>query len=201
MKALILFFICALLSVCLSMGGKEKCLSSSLYSAASDSDSNSDSSSSSESSESSESADVLSSESDSADSSDASSSEADSADSSDASSSESDSADSSDSTSSSSSSSSESSSTEGKQHFCFSACFWNIYFYFSLTKASKSDFAMFLPTAAEVVMKRDLAAILLRRRRAAPGDLTPLQMESLREVCELNDACDEMAETYGPIVF
>nr|P02823.1 RecName: Full=Osteocalcin; AltName: Full=Bone Gla protein; Short=BGP; AltName: Full=Gamma-carboxyglutamic acid-containing protein [Xiphias gladius] len=43
------------------------------------------------------------------------------------------------------------------------------------------------------------------------GDLTPLQLESLREVCELNVSCDEMADTagivaayiayYGPIQF
>lgn len=63
-----------------------------------------------------------------------------------------------------------------------------------------------------MVMKRDLAAVLLRRRRAAPaGDLSPLQLESLREVCELNAGCDEMAETagivaayvayYGPVPF
>nr|AAO24898.1 bone Gla protein [Takifugu rubripes] len=45
-------------------------------------------------------------------------------------------------------------------------------------------------------MKRDLAAVLLRRRRA-PGEPTPQQLESLREVCELNIACDEMADTAG----
>eukprot|EP00064_Thunnus_orientalis_P014811 superscaffoldBa00002635_g14858 len=66
--------------------------------------------------------------------------------------------------------------------------------------------------ASQVVVKRDLAAVLLRRRRAAPaGDLSPLQLESLREVCELNIACDEMADTagivaayvayYGPVPF
>ncbi|KAI4833051.1 hypothetical protein KUCAC02_015984 [Chaenocephalus aceratus] len=66
--------------------------------------------------------------------------------------------------------------------------------------------------APEVVMTRDLAAVLLRRRRAAPaGDLSPLQLESLWEVCELHDGCDEMAETagivaayvayYGPVPF
>ncbi|KAK7930007.1 hypothetical protein WMY93_006402 [Mugilogobius chulae] len=59
-------------------------------------------------------------------------------------------------------------------------------------------------------MKRDLAAVLLRRRRAT-GQLSPLQMESLREVCELNEACDDMADTagivaaytayYGPVPF
>ncbi|KAI3353271.1 hypothetical protein L3Q82_019808 [Scortum barcoo] len=71
---------------------------------------------------------------------------------------------------------------------------------------------MFVPTAAKVVVKRDLASILLRRRRApAGGDLTPLQLESLREVCELSITCDEMADTqgivnayvahYGPVPF
>ncbi|TNN83547.1 Osteocalcin [Liparis tanakae] len=66
--------------------------------------------------------------------------------------------------------------------------------------------------ASPVVMKRDLAAVLLRRRRSAPGGvLTPLQLESLSEVCELSIGCDEMAETagivaayvayYGPVPF
>lgn len=41
---------------------------------------------------------------------------------------------------------------------------------------------MLVPTEPEpepeVIMKRDLAAVLLRRRRAAPaGDLSPLQLE------------------------
>lgn len=37
---------------------------------------------------------------------------------------------------------------------------------------------MFVHAAAKVVVKRDLASVLLRRRRAAPaGDLTPLQLE------------------------
>ncbi|GLD66382.1 osteocalcin 2-like protein [Lates japonicus] len=61
------------------------------------------------------------------------------------------------------------------------------------------------------VVKRDLAAVLLRRKRAAGGEFTPLQLESLREVCEVNIACDEMADTagivaayttyYGPVPF
>lgn len=42
----------------------------------------------------------------------------------------------------------------------------------------KSKFVLFDPSAAPVVVKRDLAAALLRSRRAAPaGYLTPLQME------------------------
>lgn len=45
-------------------------------------------------------------------------------------------------------------------------------------KTRKTDFVIFVPTEAQVVMKRDLAAVFLRRRRAAPaGDLTPLQLE------------------------
>ncbi|XP_056137014.1 bone gamma-carboxyglutamate (gla) protein, like [Lampris incognitus] len=66
--------------------------------------------------------------------------------------------------------------------------------------------------SSSVIVKRDLASVLLRRRRAGPsGDFSPLQLESLREVCELDVACDEMADTagivaayvafYGPIPF
>lgn len=45
-------------------------------------------------------------------------------------------------------------------------------------KARKSEFVMFVRAVAKVVVKRDLASVLLRRRRAAPGgDLTPLQLE------------------------
>ncbi|XP_010867303.1 bone gamma-carboxyglutamate (gla) protein, like [Esox lucius] len=52
----------------------------------------------------------------------------------------------------------------------------------------------------EVIMKRDLASVLLRRKRAVgptAGALTLTQVESLSEVCELNVACDHMAETAG----
>ncbi|XP_068178225.1 bone gamma-carboxyglutamate (gla) protein, like [Antennarius striatus] len=97
--------------------------------------------------------------------------------------------DSSSSESSSESTSSESSSSESDSHASDSA----------------SD------EASHVVMKRDLASALLRRRRAVQGDLTPVQLERLREVCETNIACDEMAETagivaaykayYGPVPF
>ncbi|KAJ8253877.1 hypothetical protein COCON_G00204890 [Conger conger] len=54
----------------------------------------------------------------------------------------------------------------------------------------------------EVFVKRDLASALMRqkrapaRARAAPA-LTLTQLESLREVCELNLACEHMAETAG----
>uniref|UniRef100_A0A8C6SFV9 Bone Gla protein n=1 Tax=Neogobius melanostomus TaxID=47308 RepID=A0A8C6SFV9_9GOBI len=58
-----------------------------------------------------------------------------------------------------------------------------------------------------VVMKRDLAAVLLRRRRAPDRSAH----FSWKEVCELNEACDDMADTagivaaytayYGPVPF
>ncbi|KAL7890815.1 hypothetical protein AOLI_G00002910 [Acnodon oligacanthus] len=71
------------------------------------------------------------------------------------------------------------------------------------------------PGPEHVVVKRSVAASMLRRHRRAgatpAADLTPLQLESLREVCEVNVACDEMADTngivaaytayYGPIPF
>ncbi|XP_061761816.1 bone gamma-carboxyglutamate (gla) protein, like isoform X2 [Nerophis ophidion] len=50
---------------------------------------------------------------------------------------------------------------------------------------------------SHVVMKRDLAAVLLRRKRQTSGVLSLYQLESLREVCELNTGCDELAETQG----
>nr|ACS32163.1 osteocalcin isoform 2a [Oncorhynchus mykiss] len=51
-----------------------------------------------------------------------------------------------------------------------------------------------------VIMKRDLASVLLRRKRAAgqaAAAFTLTQVESLSEVCELNLACEHMAETAG----
>ncbi|KAK1886139.1 Osteocalcin 2 [Dissostichus eleginoides] len=82
----------------------------------------------------------------------------------------------------------------------------------SSSSFSPSSYESASTEAPEVVMTRDLAAVLLRRRRAAPaGDLSLLQLESLWEVCELHDGCDEMAETagivaayvayYGPVPF
>lgn len=56
-------------------------------------------------------------------------------------------------------------------HFC-------LLYFCVVVKQENLEFVMFVLTAPEVVMKRDLAAVLLRRRRAAPaGDLTPLQLE------------------------
>ncbi|XP_029594944.1 osteocalcin 2b [Salmo trutta] len=107
---------------------------------------------------------------------DSSASSSDSSSASDSSASASDSSDSDSSSSSSSSSSSESASAE----------------------ATAED-----PTAAtepDVIMKRDLASVLLRRKRAtgpAAAAFTLTQVESLSEVCELNLACEHMAETAG----
>ncbi|XP_026216060.1 bone gamma-carboxyglutamate (gla) protein, like [Anabas testudineus] len=190
MKTLTLLAICALLSVCWSMGAIEPDVvvdpAADTADEAAPADpvdpvdpadpAAADSSSSSESDSTSSSESDSNSSSDSSDSSDSDSApSSESSESSESSSSESDSASSS---SSSSSSSSESASDE----------------------------------AAQVVVKRDLAAALLRKRRAAPaGTLSPLQLESLREVCELNVACDELADTagivaaytayYGPVPF
>ncbi|KAJ8001794.1 hypothetical protein DPEC_G00173130 [Dallia pectoralis] len=55
-------------------------------------------------------------------------------------------------------------------------------------------------TEPEVIMKRDLASALLRRKRAVGprvAVLTRTQVESLSEVCEQNLSCDHMAETAG----
>ncbi|XP_063048603.1 bone gamma-carboxyglutamate (gla) protein, like [Engraulis encrasicolus] len=58
------------------------------------------------------------------------------------------------------------------------------------------------PAAPEHVMvKRDTAVAMLRRHRRAgatpAADLSPLQLESLWEVCEVNLACEHMADTAG----
>lgn len=52
----------------------------------------------------------------------------------------------------------------------------------------KSELMMFVPSAAQVVVKRDLAAALLRKRRAAPaGTLSPLQLERYSYLPQLNE--------------
>ncbi|KAK6300623.1 bone gamma-carboxyglutamate (gla) protein, like isoform X2 [Coregonus clupeaformis] len=115
-----------------------------------------------------------------ADSSASSSASSSSSSASDSSASDSSASDSSDSSSSSSSSSSsESASAEG-------------------VPATAEDPAA--ATEPEVIMKRDLASVLLRRKRAAgpaAAAFTLTQVESLSEVCELNLACEHMAETAG----
>ncbi|XP_041694352.1 bone gamma-carboxyglutamate (gla) protein, like isoform X1 [Coregonus clupeaformis] len=117
-----------------------------------------------------------------ADSSASSSASSSSSSASDSSASDSSASDSSDSSSSSSSSSSsESASAEGVG-----------------VPATAEDPAA--ATEPEVIMKRDLASVLLRRKRAAgpaAAAFTLTQVESLSEVCELNLACEHMAETAG----
>ncbi|KAM6971769.1 bone gamma-carboxyglutamate (gla) protein, like [Aplochiton taeniatus] len=89
----------------------------------------------------------------------------------------------------------------------------------SSSSSSSSSSESASAEATEVIMERDLASALLRRRRSAlaaptadaPVALTPQQLESLSEVCELNIACDDMADTegivaaytahYGPVPF
>ncbi|KAI7807916.1 bone gamma-carboxyglutamate (gla) protein, like [Triplophysa rosa] len=153
MKTLTVLSVCALLSVCMSMGVYTEAdaavdspadLVASPTAAPESPSSASDSDSTSSSSES-----------DSTSDSTSSSSESDSA---------------SDSTSDSSSSESNSASAEGTP-------------------------------ANHVLLKRDVAARLLRRRRAGANaaDLSPQQLESLKEVCEVNLGCEHMAETAGII--
>ncbi|KAL7378280.1 hypothetical protein ABVT39_011262 [Epinephelus coioides] len=54
------------------------------------------------------------------------------------------------------------------------------------------------PAQDGMFVERDAAASVVRQKRAA-GELSLAQLESLREVCELNAACDEMMDTQGII--
>ncbi|XP_053194645.1 osteocalcin 1 [Scomber japonicus] len=47
-------------------------------------------------------------------------------------------------------------------------------------------------------VKREQASEMVRQKRAA-GDLSLTQLESLREVCEANLACEHMMDTSGII--
>ncbi|TKS91526.1 Osteocalcin Bone [Collichthys lucidus] len=66
------------------------------------------------------------------------------------------------------------------------------------------------PAQGALFMEKDQASAVVRQTRAAK-ELTLAQTESLREVCETNMACDEMADAqgivaayqafYGPVPF
>nr|AAV80232.1 osteocalcin [Pagrus auriga] len=54
------------------------------------------------------------------------------------------------------------------------------------------------PADEGMFMERDQASSVVRQKRAA-GQLSLTQLESLREVCEANLACEDMMDTEGII--
>ncbi|KAJ8416007.1 hypothetical protein AAFF_G00380290 [Aldrovandia affinis] len=63
--------------------------------------------------------------------------------------------------------------------------------------SSSSASSLAADSAEDVFVEKDQASTLMRKRRAAPVDLSLTQLESLSEVCELNLGCEHMAETAG----
>ncbi|KAI4882691.1 hypothetical protein NFI96_021839 [Prochilodus magdalenae] len=64
---------------------------------------------------------------------------------------------------------------------------------------TKSLTAGDLPGDEGAFMKKDLATTVVRQKRAGAADLSQFQLESLREVCEANLACEHMMDTDGII--
>uniref|UniRef100_UPI0037E7956B osteocalcin n=1 Tax=Semicossyphus pulcher TaxID=241346 RepID=UPI0037E7956B len=54
------------------------------------------------------------------------------------------------------------------------------------------------PAQEGLFVEREQASTVVRQKRA-PGELTLTQLESLREVCEANLACEDMMDTQGII--
>ncbi|XP_071330543.1 osteocalcin [Trachinotus anak] len=54
------------------------------------------------------------------------------------------------------------------------------------------------PAQEGLFVEREHASTVVRQKRAA-GELSPTQLESLREVCEANLACEHMMDTDGII--
>ncbi|XP_038550424.1 osteocalcin [Micropterus salmoides] len=54
------------------------------------------------------------------------------------------------------------------------------------------------PAQEGLFVEREQASTVVRQKRAA-GELTLTQLESLREVCEANLACEDMMDTQGII--